>query len=76
MANKELQVEAIERNVPKIFEVENRLTVDSNDLPEVKKWKIGGKYKVEVEVTQLAAREMTDGAIEGEFEVTDIKDIT
>ena len=72
MAKKD-QVEAIERSIPKIFEVENKLKVDSKMLPAIEKWITGEDYKISIEVTQLASRELEDGTIESEFEIKKAK---
>lgn len=32
-----------------------RVTFTADDLPEIKNWSVGGKYKLEIEVEQVAA---------------------
>lgn len=73
--NRENQVEAIERNFPKIFEVEDKVRLNSSMLPEVKDWKVGEDYKVELSITELASRELEDDSIEAEFEIKGAKAI-
>lgn len=45
------------------------IDLDSNIIPEVKKWDVGGKYKVELELEQVSKENM-DGMIfeDEEFE--------
>lgn len=67
-------IEAIERNLPKIFDVENKIKLTDKQLPAVKDWKVGEDYKLtEVKITELASRELEDGTIEADFEVTSVK---
>ena len=67
-------LEALERNTPKIFEVENKLKIDSKMLPAIKSWVTGEDYKLDsVSMTQLASRELEDGTIEAEFEIKSAK---
>lgn len=73
MAHKE-SLDALERKMPKIFDVENKLQIDSKMVPEVKDWVTGEDYRLtEVIMTQLASRELKDGTIESEFEIKSIK---
>lgn len=44
-----------------------RVTFTAEDIPEVKDWKIGGKYYLELEVEQVAAEKDRYG-LEGEKE--------
>ena len=67
-------VEAIERKMPKIFEVDNKIKVTSDKLSEIKNWITGEDYRLtDVRITQLASRELEDGTIESEFEVNSVK---
>ena len=61
--------EAIERNMPKIFDVEDKVKLRSSMLEAVKDWKVGEDYKVELTVTELASRELKNDEIEAEFEI-------
>lgn len=64
------QLEALERNAPKIFDVENRFKVDSKLVPQIKDWKNNVDYKFSnIVATQLASRVLEDGTIEAEFEI-------
>ena len=67
------QVEAIERSIPKIFEVEDKLKLSSSMLKEIKDWVVGEDYTVTLKVTELAARELENGEIEAEFEIKSAK---
>ena len=67
-------LQAIERNTPKIFDVENKITLRSSMVSEIKKWVTGEKYELEdVKLVQLASRELEDGTIESEFEITSVE---
>ena len=73
MSKKE-QAEAMERSLPKIFDVENKLTLTSEDVPEIKEWKNDEDYELKsVKVTQLASRVLKNGEIEADFEVKSVK---
>ena len=74
--NRKDQVEAIERNMPRIFDVESKLTLRTSKLSEIKDWKVGETYRVELEINQLTANELENGEIEAEFEIKSAKDIT
>ena len=66
-------LEALERSIPKIFEVDNKIKVTSSMLPEVKGWVTGEDYTLSnVVMTQLASRELKNGEIESEFEIKKI----
>ena len=41
------------------------VSLDADDLPEIKDWKVGGKYKLELEVEQVSASK-DDYMMEGE----------
>lgn len=66
--------EALERKMPKIFDVENKVKLDSSMLPEIKDWIVGEDYELtNVVVTELTSRELKDGSIEAEFEIKSAK---
>lgn len=68
------QVEALERKMPKIFDVENKIKVDSNMVPEIKEWVNDVDYRfTEIIATQLASRVLEDGTTEAEFEIKSAK---
>ena len=71
--NRDNQVEAIERNMPKIFDVEDKVTLRSSMLKDIKDWVVGEDYTVTLKVTELAARELENDEIEAEFEITSAK---
>ena len=74
MARNKEQIEAIERNMPKIFEVENKFQVNSTMVPEIKKWVNDVDYRfTEIIATQLASRVLEDGTTEAEFEIKSAK---
>lgn len=49
-----------------------RFMVDSKMLPEIKKWKVGKEYKVEMTVKQERMEDGEDGMRAG-FEIKEIK---
>lgn len=71
--NRESQVEAIERNMPKIFDVEDKVTLRSSMLKNIKDWVVGEDYIITLKVSQLAARELENDEIEAEFEINSAK---
>lgn len=74
MARNKEQVEALERSLPKIFDVENKFTVNSKQVPEIKEWVNDVDYRfTEIIATQLASRSLEDGTIEAEFEIKSAK---
>lgn len=67
-------VEAIERDMPKIFDAKNKITLRSDMVSEIKEWVNGVDYRfTEVIATQLASRQLEDGTIEAEFEIKSAK---
>lgn len=72
MAKKE-SIEAIERSMPKIFDVEDRVKLNSKMVPQIKDWKNDVDYKISMTATQLASRVLEDGTIEAEFEIKKAK---
>ena len=40
---------------PVIQKMMPTVSLDAGDLPEIKDWKVGGKYKLELEVEQVSA---------------------
>ena len=52
-----------------------RFSVSSKQLPEIKSWKVGGKYRLEIEVEQKSASE-TEDTLNASFEITKYKDLT
>lgn len=53
-----------------------RITLKSSELPELKEWKVGEKYKLEVEVKQTSTRQDEGKPMEAEFTITKVKAIT
>lgn len=47
--------------------------ITSKDLPELKNWKVGEKYKLELEVMQKHAGSRAEGVVEGYFVIDKIK---
>jgi len=69
MADKPIIVKQLDAVQMKI-EAEGRLKINSKMLPEVAKWKVGEVYRLSnVEMRQIASRELEDGVIEGDFEL-------
>lgn len=52
---------------------ESKLKITSEDLKEVKDWKVGGKYKLQIEVTMTEAELEDDDCICAEFYVDKCK---
>lgn len=57
-----------------------RVTFTADDIPEIKSWSVGGKYKLEIEVEQVAAEKDRygyegdkDRPLTGTFKVTAVK---
>ena len=72
---RENQLDAFERNMPKIFEIEDKVKISSSVLSDVKDWKVGEDYEVKMKINQLASRELRNGEIEAEFEIKEVKSI-
>lgn len=72
MAHKE-SVEAIERSMPKIFNAEDKVKLNSKMIPQIKDWKNDVDYKISLVATQLASRVLEDGTVEAEFEIKKAK---
>ena len=72
MAKNKHQIEAIERKIPPHF------TIGEDKLPQIKDWKVGHKYKIELEIEQRSLEfEGLDGdKMEARFEILKAKDIT
>ena len=74
MAKNKHQIEAIERRIPPHF------TIGEDKLPQIKDWKVGYKYKIELEVEQRSLEfdrfDENSEKIEARFEILKAKDIT
>lgn len=47
-----------------------RVSMSSEDHPDIKSWNVGGKYKLpHMTVVQKSARSRDDGHVEAEFEI-------
>lgn len=65
-----LQAEVIEQS----FKAKNTMTFDSKELPAIKDWKNGEKYRLkEVIIKQTSSDLMDDGSLRNRFEVIDVK---
>ncbi len=60
-----------------------RVTFTAEDIPEIKNWSVGGKYRLEMEVEQVAAEKDRYGYDEGKnqpltatFKVTAVKAVS
>jgi hypothetical protein len=50
------------------------MTIDEDKLPEIKDWKVGEKYSVEVEVTMTGLHKKYDSdKLCGDFEITSVE---
>ena len=67
------QIEAIDRSMPKIIDVEDKVTLTSSKLKNIKEWVVGEDYEITMKITQLASRELMNGEIEAEFEIKEVK---
>lgn len=54
-------------------EYESKLEILSSDLPAIKDWKVGEKYKIELEVVMTEAEMMEGKEIEACFEIKKAK---
>ena len=50
---------------PRVAKMMPTLSLDASDLPEINGWKVGGKYKLAVEVEQVSVSK-DDMMVEGE----------
>lgn len=48
------------------------ISLSSKDLPEIKKWKVGKEYEIELKVKQKGMRD-EDGVMRAEFEIVEAK---
>ena len=65
--------------MPHLEEMKPRIHLDNKQLPEVKEWEVGEKYKIMLEVKQVDKSEREiDGktVISGGFEILKAKDAT
>ena len=69
--------------MPSVAKMMPSLSLDAEDLPEIKDWKIGGKYTLKVEVEQVSASKddmMTEGAkkspMHARFRVITVKSLS
>ena len=60
---------------PKIYDVKDKVTLNSSLLKDIKDWKVGSNYKVELSIRQLATRELEDDSITSDFEIKSVKAI-
>lgn len=75
MKDKIQKVEIVKPKEPLKVEMDHKMpkylpsiSLDEDDLPEIKSWKVGGKYKLEVEVeqTSISKDEEFDGPVIGQ----------
>lgn len=53
---------------------ESVMHISSEDLPEIKKWKVGEEYRLtEVIMKQTSSRLNKDGEVEASFEISSLK---
>ena len=48
------------------------LSLSSNDLKEIKNWKVGDTYDLEMTVKQTSMRQDPDGSYHASFEIQDV----
>jgi len=51
----------------------SKLELNSNDVPEIKDWKVGEKYKLEVSVQMVESELEMEGKICSEFIIKKVK---
>ena len=49
------------------------LTLSEDDIPELKKWKVGKTYNLEIEVKQKSMHQDPKGKMSGNFEVISVE---
>lgn len=54
------------------------ITLTEKDLPEIKKWKVDGKYKVELSLKQISSNRSMygDKLLTATFEITKVKNLS
>jgi chromatin remodeling complex protein RSC6 len=55
--------------VKSIYDFPNMVSLNDTELPEIKEWKVGEKYKIELEVEQISMRKKDDGKMCAEFKI-------
>ena len=67
------QLDAIERSMPRAYEIEEKVTVTSSMLEEIKDWKVGEEYEIKIKVKQLSSDMMMDGDTKAQFEIMEVE---
>lgn len=52
-----------------LVEMKPTLSLTSKDLPDLKKWKVGKEYDIELHVRQKGMHEMSGGEVRADFEI-------